>query len=300
MKEKYNKPPKEFKFDNNDDDSEDDTNCFNTSIKVGSKRISIPVTSKHNTIHKVTPSTSAKRKRHSEPILGARGSLSAKKQRLSTTILKRAPLEFKPDTSLLHDKVPTASTSKASSKDVLDRVVIEESDCEDITIESGPSDNEDHFDGVQTNLAIDDSSSCDTVASSYLPHISQASSNPDSQSNQFSITTNTKANRVGMMKQLDLAKQAAFLENLMWDAEQEPPNSQRRVITVASTEVQYGIMLVFFTLDNQKCLMFVDMHQKIISKIRPGAKLVFCHDNPPYQHNEVNMFTGISKIKIED
>lgn len=113
-------------------------------------------------------------------------------------------------------------------------------------------------------------------------------------------STSRSTTKFGFTRELDSALQEAFLANLAWDIQADQLRSQHRCITITGTDVQYGIMLVFFKLSNENCVMLLNTRLKIISRLRPGTQLTFFEDHPPYKVKDVNVYTGISKIKLEN
>lgn len=311
MKVKHKPKDSEIKF-HDSSDSEAETESFNTSIKLSTnKRLSLPVQETKN-----KSVANGKRKRESLPF---ELSQSKRKANSSKIWAERTTLEFTDhgnQTSAssrrsclmaLHIKESTLKDIPSEIKNSTNTsVVIDESDPEEdektVAVEQEPSDPEDNYINTQlpSSFIIDDSTSRDTAISEKGLHISQPPSNPQSQSNNFNIQAKGNCENFGTVRNLNEALTRSYIENVSWNTETEPPNSQRKVVLVATTEVRYGTMLVFFLTDNQKCLMFLDLHQKIISKIRSGVEIVFCHDYPPYKVNDVNIFVGISKIKIKD
>lgn len=309
MKENHKSKKVEVTF--NSSDSDEDADSFNTSIKLGTSRISLPTPTKNQ--KKTSFLNQRKRRRESLPIELTISKKRASNHNFSSAVpsYKSIPKFIEVCSSYQLETCTTVSENNefsysSKSENQIDNcnvpLIIEESDAEnDVKVENESSDPEDHYSNTQLpQLNINDSGSHDTITSEKTPHISQPPSNSPSQSSLFNIYTEIKSTNIPSVLNLDQALQSATLQNLTWNSDIKPINSQRKTIIVSTIEVLYGTMMVFFMIDDHKSLIFINLRHKLCSKIQTGVELVFCHDFPPYHLNNIDFYTGISKIKLMD
>ncbi|XP_063705495.1 uncharacterized protein LOC134834679 [Culicoides brevitarsis] len=131
------------------------------------------------------------------------------------------------------------------------------------------------------------------------PKLSQVSSEASSQVHRFNIKppVDVAVKSGGYVELLLKALSDAQQENLQWNY--EDPANNAKYFTVSHFEMVLGTMMIFFMLDNQKSAIFLEPSHKIVSKLKVGAKLVFCADFEPYDiDNDVKVYCGVTKIKF--
>uniref|UniRef100_A0A336L7Q2 CSON005550 protein n=1 Tax=Culicoides sonorensis TaxID=179676 RepID=A0A336L7Q2_CULSO len=138
--------------------------------------------------------------------------------------------------------------------------------------------------------------------SNYDPEvtISQVSSEQNSQTHEFNVTNvhGFKIKPSGYVAKLLRALSEGQEQNIKWDFETTTPSSQTKYFTVSHVEKICGSMMIFFTMDDERCAIYLDPKDKIVGKLKVGNSFAFLPDYEPYEvEGGVKVFAGLTKIK---